>query len=146
MAEAVLAVVMAAGPQVDPIQVGPKTHNSPVSLYQGRHYVERHNRKRICVRHRESKHDYRAVSKSGRYRGAYQFSPALARGAAWMIQAELRATGTPKREAIRIGRELRAHPMNQWAPFFQDLAFWLVWDQGEGRSHWRATVPGTSCW
>lgn len=146
MAEAVLAVVMAAGPQVDPIQVGPKTHNSPVSLYQGRHYVERHNRKRICVRHRESKHDYRAVSKSGRYRGAYQFSPALARGAAWMIQAELRATGTPKGEAVRIGRELRAHPMNQWAPFFQDLAFWLVWDQGEGRSHWRATVPGTSCW
>ena len=146
MAEAVLAVVMAAGPQGDPIQVGPKTHNSPVSLYQGRHYVERHNRKRICVRHRESKHDYRAVSRSGRYRGAYQFSPELARGAAWMIQAELRATGTPKREAIRIGRELRAHPMNQWAPFFQDLAFWLVWDQGEGRSHWRATVPGTSCW
>jgi hypothetical protein len=146
MAEAVLAVVMAAGPQVDPIQVGPKTHNSPVSLYQGRHYVERHNRKRICVRHRESKHDYRAVSKSGRYRGAYQFSPALARGAAWMIQAELRATGTPKREAIRIGRELRAHPMNQWAPFWQDFAWWLVWDQGEGRSHWRATVPGTSCW
>lgn len=146
MAEAALAMVLAAGPQVDPIDVGPKTHDSPVSLYQGRHYVDRHNHKRICVRARESKHDYRAVSKSGRYRGAYQFSPELARGAAWMIQRELRATGTPKREAIAIGRALRAHPMNKWAPFWQDFAWWVVWDQGEGRSHWRATVPGTSCW
>lgn len=146
MAEAALAMVLAAGPHADPIDVGPKTHDSPVSLYQGRHYVDRHNHKRICVRARESKHDYRAVSKSGRYRGAYQFSPELARGAAWMIQRELRATGTPKRQAIAIGQALRAHRMNKWAPFYQDLAFWLVWDQGEGRSHWRATVPGTSCW
>lgn len=142
--EAALAMVVAAGP--DPIQIGPKTHDSPVSLYQGRHYVDRHNPKRLCVRQRESKNDYRAVSATGRYRGAYQFSPALARGAAWMIQRELVNTGTPKREAKHIGKRLRAHPMNQWAPFWQDFAFWIVWDLGEGRSHWRATVPGTSCW
>jgi len=144
MAEAALALVMAAGPE--PIQKGPKTHDSPISLYQGRHYVKRHNDERICVRQRESKHDYRAVSRTGKYRGAYQFSPALAVGAGWMIQKELRATGTPKRQAIRIGRALRSHPMNQWAPFYQDLAFWLVWDGGDGRKHWRATVPGTGCW
>lgn len=144
MAEAALALVMAAGPE--PIQKGPKTHDSPISLYQGRHYVKRHNDERLCVRQRESKHDYRAVSRTGKYRGAYQFSPALAVGAGWMIQKELRATGTPKRQAIRIGRALRSHPMNQWAPFYQDLAFWLVWDGGEGRKHWRATVPGTGCW
>jgi len=144
MAEAALAMVMAAGPE--PIQKGPKTHDSPISLYQGRHYVKRHNDERICVRQRESKHDYRAVSRTGKYRGAYQFSPALAVGAGWMIQKELRATGTPKRQAIRIGRALRSHPMNQWAPFYQDLAFWLVWDGGDGRKHWRATVPGTGCW
>jgi len=146
MAEAALALVMAAGPQVDPMQVGPKTHDSPVSLYQGRHYVDRHNRKRICVRDRESGHDYRAVSRTGRYRGAYQFSPALARGAAWMIQAELIDTGTPRRVARQIGQRLRAHSMNQWAPFWQDFAFWIVWDSGKGRSHWQATVPGTGCW
>jgi len=146
MAEAVLAMVVAAGPQVDPIQVGPKTHESPVSLYQGRHYVDRHNHTRICVRQRESKHDYRAVSRTGRYRGAYQFSPELARGAAWMIQAELRATGTPRDVARHIGKRLRSHSMNKWAPFWQDFAFWVVWDEGEGRSHWAATVPGTGCW
>jgi len=144
MAEAALALVMAAGPE--PIQKGPKTHDSPISLYQGRHYVKRHNDERLCVRQRESKHDYRAVSRTGKYRGAYQFSPELAVGAGWMIQKELRATGTPKRQAIRIGRALRSHPMNQWAPFWQDLAFWLVWDGGDGRKHWRATVSGTGCW
>jgi len=137
-------VAVAAGP--DPIDIGPKTHNSPVSLYQGRHYVERHNSKRLCVRKRESKNDYRAVSATGRYRGAYQFSPALAKGAAWMIQRELRTTGTPKAVAQHIGKRLRSHPMNQWAPFWQDFAFWIVWDGGEGRSHWNATVAGTGCW
>ena len=144
MAEAALALVMAAGPE--PIQKGPKTHDSPISLYQGRHYVKRHNDERICVRQRESKHDYRAVSRTGRYRGAYQFSPELAVGAGWMIQKELRATGTPKRQAIQIGQALRSHSMNKWAPFWQDFAFWIVWDGGEGRSHWAATVPGTDCW
>ena len=78
IAEAALALVVAAGPDVDPIQVGPKTHDSPISLYQGRHYVPRHNAQRVCVRQRESKNDYRAVSSTGRYRGAYQFSPELA--------------------------------------------------------------------
>lgn len=145
MAEAALALVLAAGPSQDPIQKGPKTHRSPVSLYQGRHYVDRHNAKRICVRKRESKHDYRAVSRTGKYRGAYQFSPALAIGAGWMIQRELIATGTPRERARQIGQRLRKHPMNQWRPFWQDMAFWLVWDGGDGRRHWRATVPGTGC-
>ena len=60
IAEAALAMVMAAGPE--PIQKGPKTHDSPISLYQGRHYAKRDNGKRLCIRQRESKHDYRAVS------------------------------------------------------------------------------------
>lgn len=146
MAEAALSLVLAAGPKADPIQVGPKTHDSPISLYQGRHYVKRHNDERLCVRQRESKHDYRAVSRTGRYRGAYQFSPELAVGAGWMIQKELIATGTPKPVARHIGKRLRSHSMNKWAPFWQDFAFWIVWDDGQGRSHWRATVPGTGCW
>lgn len=144
MAEAVMTMVLAAGP--NPIQVGHKYHDGTASLYQGRHYVERHNHKRVCVRQRESKHDYRAVSRTGRYRGAYQFSPELAVGAAWMIQRELIHTGEDRSMARRIGYQLRSHPMNQWAPYWQDFAFWIVWDSGEGRSHWDATVPGTGCW
>lgn len=144
--ESVLAMVLASGLQADPIQIGPKTHESPISLYQGRHYVEQHNSKRLCIRQRESKHDYRAVSRTGRYRGAYQFSPELAVGAGWMIQRELIRTGTPKKKARTIGKRLRTYPMNQWSPYYQDLAFWLVWDRGDGQAHWRHTVPGTSCY
>jgi len=35
--------------------------------------------------------------------------------------------------------------MNKWAPFWQDFAFWIVWNDGDGRHHWKATVPGTGC-
>lgn len=120
---------------------GKKWYDSPVSLYQGRWYSEKHNDARVCIRFRESRHRYEAVSSTGKYRGAYQFSPELTVGAGWMVQKELRATGTPKREAIAIGRMLRAHKMNHWAPYWQEMAFWLVWRKGEGRSHW-PTGPG----
>lgn len=124
---------------------GDKYYDSPISLYQGRWYVERHNATRVCIRHRESRHQYRAVSSTGKYRGAYQFSPELTVGAGWMIQKELRATGTPKKEAIAIGRQLRRHPMNQWAPFYQEMAYWLVWRKGAGKHHW-PTGPGCPGW
>ena len=137
--------VAAASMDPEPIMKGPKTHNSPISLYQGRHYVPRHNHIRLCIRHRESRSDYRAVSRTGEYRGAYQMTPALGVGAGWMIQKELRRTGTPKREALYIGRQLRAYPINQWHPHYQDMAFWLIWDNGKGAFHWKATVPGTDC-
>ena len=146
MAAAVLALALTAVPISDPIQIGPKTYESPISLYQGRHYVPKDNDERLCIRQRESKHDYRAVSATGRYRGAYQFSPELGIGAAWMIQRELKRQGVPDDQAENIGKDLRGHPVNQWAPVYQDMAFWLVWNDGEGRSHWNHTVPGTGCW
>ena len=141
MAAAALALVLAATPNADPIQIGYKTHPSPISLYQGRHYVPEHNDKRLCIRQRESRHDYRAVSSTGKYRGAYQFSPELGVGAAWMIQRELKRQGVQEAEAI--GEDLRSHPVNQWAPVFQDMAFWLVWNDGKGARHW--DVPGERC-
>jgi hypothetical protein len=146
MAAAVLSLALTAVPISDPIQIGPKTYESPISLYQGRHYVPQDNDERLCIRQRESKHDYRAVSATGRYRGAYQFSPELGVGAGWMIQRELKRQGVPDDQAEEIGRDLRAHPVNQWAPVYQDMAFWLVWNDGEGRGHWNHTVPGTGCW
>lgn len=141
MAAAALALVLAATPNTDPIQIGYKTHPSPISLYQGRHYVPQDNDKRLCIRQRESRHDYRAVSSTGKYRGAYQFSPELGVGAAWMIQRELKRQGVEDAEAI--GEDLRSHPVNQWAPVYQDMAFWLVWDDGKGARHW--DVPGERC-
>ena len=141
MAAAALALALAAVPISDPIQIGPKTYDSPISLYQGRHYVPKDNDERLCIRQRESRHDYRAVSSTGKYRGAYQFSPELGVGAAWMIQRELKRQGVEDAEAI--GEDLRSHPVNQWAPVFQDMAFWLVWNDGKGARHW--DVPGERC-
>jgi hypothetical protein len=120
----VLAGVLASGPQLpEPIQKGEKYHPSPVSLYQGREYVKRHNT----------------------YRGAYQFSKALKNGAAWMMQKSMRRNGVSAKQAKRIRKELQAHPMNQWHPYWQDRAFWTIWDHGDGRFHWAHTVPGTAC-
>ena len=129
-----------------PILKGPKPNDSPISLYQGRAYQAKANNIRLCIRDRESNHDYRAVSRGGTYRGAYQMSAALGVGAGWMIQKELRQTGTPKNEAARIGKALRNHPVNQWHPYYQQMGFWLVWDQGSGKHHWRHTQPGTGCY
>lgn len=141
-----LALVLTTGPDMpSPIQIGPKTHSSPVSLYQGRHYSESHNPIRVCIRQRESNHDYRAVSRGGSHRGAYQMSAPLGVGAGWMIQEELADTGIPKDTARNIGTQLRQHPVNQWQPFWQDFAFWLIWDNGNGAFHWNATILGTSC-
>ena len=56
----------------NPIKKGQKLFDSPISLYQGRYYVEEHNALRYCIRHRETRHAYHRVSDTGKYRGAYQ--------------------------------------------------------------------------
>lgn len=141
---AILALPTAVPDHVtQPIQVGDKIHNGS-SLYRGKHYVARHETQRRCIRFRESRNHYHAVGRTGTYRGAYQFSPALKRGAAWMIQKDLRKTMHEKL-AKDIGQMLRISPMNKWHPYWQDYAFWIVWDKGQGKQHWAHQVPGTGC-
>ena len=127
----------------NPVQVGMKIHDGS-SLYRGKFYVRKHEKIRKCIRFRESRNHYNAVSMSGTYRGAYQFSPALRVGAAWMIQKRLRET-LGKDRAVTIGEVLRKTSMNKWHPYWQDMAFWIVWDKGEGKQHWAHQVPGTEC-
>lgn len=142
---AIFALALAAGPNLpEVIDKGPKYHAGS-SLHRGSVYAPRHEKIRRCIRARESDNEYRSVSKTGRYRGAYQFSPALKNGAAWMIQKQLRASHG-KKIAVEIGQLLREHPMNQWSIYWQDRAFWTIWNMGEGRKHWKATVAGTECW
>lgn len=139
-----LTAVLASGPQLpDVVDKGPKHHNG-ASLHTGVKYVARHDWVRRCIRARESNNLYNAVSRTGKYRGAYQFNDALKVGAAWMIQRQLRLEHG-RTIAIEIGRALRAAPMNQWNIYWQDRAFWTIWRSGKGRSHWAATVPGTEC-
>jgi hypothetical protein len=127
-----------------PISVGQKVYTG-ASQYRGRYYVPKMDWVRKCIRQRESSNRYHAVSATGKYRGAYQMSPAMGVGAGWMVQRELRQTGVPKSVAVAIGSALRAHPVNKWHTFYQDMAFWVVWNYGKGRAHWAATVPGTAC-
>jgi hypothetical protein len=134
---------MAAPDLPPPLLLGEKI-NDGTSLYKGKHFVKRHEKHRKCIRARESNNFYNAVSASGKYRGAYQFSPALKNGAAWMMQSEL-AKWVGAARAKAIGAQLRKAPMNKWHPYWQDRAFWIIWDKGDGRSHWAATVPGTGC-
>jgi hypothetical protein len=126
------------------VLVGEKEYDGK-SLYRGEHFSKQYEDERRCVRDRESNSRYNAVSASGTYRGAYQFSPSLKDGAGWMIQKDLRENGMDKKIAKNVGESLRATSMNKWHPFWQDYAFWIVWDGGEGKSHWRHTVPGTAC-
>jgi hypothetical protein len=93
------------------------------SAYVGRHYSPRHESTRRCIVRRESGGNYRISSPGGRYRGAYQFNPGLARTA-----------------AKRMGRsDLVGRPINTWSRFEQDKAFWVIWDHGRGRGHWAST-------
>jgi hypothetical protein len=90
------------------------------SAYIGRYYNRKYERTRKCIVRKESGGNYRIASRTGKYRGAYQFNAQLAR-----------------HTAKRMGRsDLARKPMNRWSRFEQDKAFWLVWNHGRGRGHW----------
>jgi hypothetical protein len=90
------------------------------SAYIGRYYNRKHERTRKCIVRKESGGNYRIASRTGKYRGAYQFNAQLAR-----------------HTAKRMGRpDLARKPINRWSRFEQDKAFWLVWNHGRGRGHW----------
>jgi len=90
------------------------------SAYVGRYYSPRHERTRKCIVRKESGGNYRIASRTGKYRGAYQFNANLAR-----------------HTAKRMGRsDLARTPINRWSRFEQDKAFWMVWNNGRGRGHW----------
>jgi hypothetical protein len=105
------------------------------SLYQGKWFMPKHEGRRQCIMKRESSGNYEAVSARGLYRGAYQMSRALAVGATWMMQREVRREMGD--EGVRMLRQLREIPPNKWNRYWQDRAFWTVWSHGKGKRHWR---------
>lgn len=104
------------------------------SLYRGKWFMPAKEDRRRCIAKREAHHNYQAVSAGGLYRGTYQFSNALARGAAWMMQAEVRKE--MGQAGVDLVQELRQKPMNQWNRYWQDRAFWTIWANGRGSHHW----------
>ena len=109
------------------------------SLYQGKWYDADIESVRRCIMDRESNFNYRATS--GTYHGAYQMSAALARGATWMMQKEVRKE--MGEEGVAILRALRELTPNNWNRYWQDRAFWTIWHDGDGAGHWRG--GGLNC-
>jgi hypothetical protein len=90
------------------------------SAYVGKYFSAGYESKRRCIVRRESNGHYTAVSSGGTYRGAYQMSAALGRGAAWMM-------GRP---------DLLGDAVSTWSRFEQDEAFWTIFNNGRGAQHW----------
>ena len=87
-----------------------------------------------CVRQRESGGNYRAVSASGNYRGAYQFGRQWRDGLVWM----LRKAHGPKAE------RLRQRPIHRWPAKWQDRAFVVaVTADADNWRHWY--LAGSKC-
>jgi hypothetical protein len=108
------------------------------SLYRGTYYRASVEPKRQCVAKRESEGFYDVVSHDG-YFGAYQMSPALAKGATWMMLKEHK-TLLGDEVATRVLATLRETPVNEWPRYWQDAAFSTVYNwkhTGSGAKHWR---------
>lgn len=111
------------------------------SLYRGKWYMPKKEQVRRCIMKRESGHNYRAVSRGGHWRGAYQMSKPLARGATWMMTKEVRREMGA--EGVAIVKKLRKTPHQTWNRYWQDRAFWTIWAKGDGKHHWRG--GGKNC-
>lgn len=114
------------------------TKGAMLSLYRGKWFVKKADDRRRCILKRESRADYKAVSVGGQYRGAYQMSRPLVRGAIWMMMKEVRAEMGPK--GVAILKELFTTKTHLHNRYWQDRAFWTIWAKGEGRRHWRSDV------
>ena len=114
------------------------TKGAMLSLYRGKWFVKKADHRRRCILKRESRADYKAVSVGGEYRGAYQMSAPLMRGAAWMMMKEVRAEMGPK--GVAIVKDLFTIKNHLWSRYWQDRAFWTIWAKGDGRRHWRSDV------
>jgi hypothetical protein len=108
------------------------------SLYQGKWFMPGNEDVRRCIMMRESKGNYRASN--GTYHGAYQMSSALARGATWMMQKDVRKE--MGEEGVKILQALRSTTPNTWNRYWQDRAFWTIWRNGAGAGHWRGGSHG----
>ena len=108
------------------------------SLYRGRFFRASVEGVRKCIVQRESSGHYTSVSHNG-YRGAYQMSTALGRGATWMMLREHRALLGDSAANLAMAK-LRATPVSKWTRYWQDAAFSTIYNwkrTKSGAKHWR---------
>lgn len=119
------------------------------SAYKGKFFRSSQEGKRKCVFQRESNANYtstrRSPSPTGGYFGGYQMSRGLAVGATWMMLPEhKRLLGT--KAAKKVLAHLRSVPAHKWNRYWQDAAFYTVYNwQGSasGAKHWY--LAGSRC-
>lgn len=99
------------------------------SAWKGRGYDPRWENVRKCIVHRESRGNYGAKNRYSSAMGAYQFLDRL-----WRAPLS-RKLNKPKLAHV---------PIRYWSRLDQDKAFWLVWNNGKGRSNW--SLQGKQCW
>lgn len=113
----------------------------PSSEYTGYFYTVNPNEPfRKCVAWRESRNTPTAVSR-GNHQGLYQFTDALADGAAWMMMKD------PLDPIDRQQRlVLQRTPMREWSRYWQARAFWTILNwlgPNSGAKHW--FLSGSRC-
>ncbi len=109
------------------------------SLYRGEFFNPSTEQRRKCIVKRESEGRYDVRGGGGnRYFGAYQMNDALADGATWMMLDEhKRILGSQSARSLMA--ELRATPVTQWPRYWQDAAFYTIYNweaPGSGAAHW----------
>jgi hypothetical protein len=115
-------------------QVSQDMRGFETSLYRGKWFMPAKEDRRRCIMDREANNDYRAVSRGGTYRGAYQMTRGLAVATAKRMAKEVKKELGP--EAATVARQLTKIPTQQWNRYWQDRAFWTIWQKGKGAFHW----------
>jgi hypothetical protein len=105
------------------------------SAYVGSFYDKRFEKKRRCIQFRESNGSYTVRSANGKYLGAYQMNPGLGRAVTFLMVRSLRAE-VGAAQASTLLAALRARPVNRWSRYWQDRAFWTIFNHGKGAAHW----------
>lgn len=103
-----------------------------LSTYTGKYYDKRFEQYRLCVVQRESGGRYGESSSA--HIGAYQFSYSLAGQALRSMRPEISAVFG--RSGLAALDRLDGKPMFTWNRFWQDTAFWTIFNSGAGWSHW----------
>lgn len=116
----------------------PAQSGAQASAYKGKFYRPFQEKIRKCILRRESNYHYFSTNRKSGYFGGYQMTKELMHGAAWMFMPELRKE-VGKERATKIRQILQATPGHKWNRYWQDRAFYTVfnWEcTGSGAKHW----------
>lgn len=102
-----------------------------LSTYTGKYYDKRLEQYRLCVVQRESGGNYDLNSY---YQGAYQFGPFWADTIISRLKSEI--SDVYGNAGVAQLNKLAGMNISSWPRFWQDAAFWTIFNNGAGYSNW----------